>query len=77
MLLCDHSKAVCASLLEKKDGGHRVDIMVDNACFVLVTDLCLADYLVTSGIASSVVFHLKSHPTFVSDAMSKDVLVSS
>jgi len=47
---------------------------VDNAGFELVTDLCLADFLVTSGIASSVVFHLKSHPTFVSDAMSKDVM---
>ena len=65
-LLAEASKALEA-------GGRRVDIVVDNAGFELVTDLCLADFLVSSGVASEVVFQLKAHPTFVSDAMAKDL----
>lgn len=53
--------------------GSRYDIIVDNAGFELYCDLCLADFLVSSGLARIVLLHLKSHPTFVSDAMAKDV----
>lgn len=62
----------CETLRRK--GGGNVDIIVDNAGFELITDLALAQYLVDSGIASCVTFQLKSHPTFVSDAMEKDLL---
>eukprot|EP00550_Attheya_septentrionalis_P013413 CAMPEP_0198306982 /NCGR_PEP_ID=MMETSP1449-20131203/58688_1 /TAXON_ID=420275 /ORGANISM="Attheya septentrionalis, Strain CCMP2084" /LENGTH=507 /DNA_ID=CAMNT_0044009543 /DNA_START=22 /DNA_END=1545 /DNA_ORIENTATION=+ len=61
----------CQTLKEK--GGGHVDIIVDNAGFELITDLALADYLIQSGIAKCVTFQLKSHPTFVSDAMEKDL----
>lgn len=37
-------------------------------------DLALADYLIASGVAAKVTFQLKSHPTFVSDALEKDLL---
>lgn len=50
-----------------------MDIIVDNAGFELITDLALADYLIQSGTAKCVTFQLKSHPTFVSDAMEKDL----
>eukprot|EP00560_Eucampia_antarctica_P007941 CAMPEP_0197823844 /NCGR_PEP_ID=MMETSP1437-20131217/1155_1 /TAXON_ID=49252 ORGANISM="Eucampia antarctica, Strain CCMP1452" /NCGR_SAMPLE_ID=MMETSP1437 /ASSEMBLY_ACC=CAM_ASM_001096 /LENGTH=509 /DNA_ID=CAMNT_0043423209 /DNA_START=56 /DNA_END=1585 /DNA_ORIENTATION=- len=62
----------CLSLLNK--GGGRIDIIIDNAGFELVTDLALADYLIASGIAKVVNFQLKKHPTFVSDAMETDLL---
>ncbi|XWK89115.1 MAG: damage-control phosphatase ARMT1 family protein [Phormidium sp.] len=52
----------------------RVDFIVDNAGFELIGDLCLADYLLASHAAAVVHLHLKAHPIFVSDAMSKDVL---
>jgi Damage-control phosphatase ARMT1-like domain len=52
----------------------HVDIIVDNAGFELVTDLSLAQYLIESGIACTVTFQMKSHPTFVSDALEKDLL---
>jgi hypothetical protein len=39
----------------------------------LAGDLVLADYLLICEIAEEVRFHLKTHPTFVSDAMGKDV----
>lgn len=55
-------------------GGGNIDIIVDNAGFELITDLSLAQYLVESGIAKCVTFQLKSHPTFVSDALENDLL---
>lgn len=51
----------------------RIDIIVDNAGFELFCDLCLADFIIFSGLASCVFLQLKAHPTFVSDAMAKDV----
>lgn len=42
--------------------------------FELFCDLCLADCLATGGAAERVVIQLKGHPTFVSDAMAKDLL---
>ena len=42
--------------------------------FELFCDLCLADCLATGGTVSRVVIQLKGHPTFVSDAMAKDML---
>lgn len=67
----DRLTALCERL--RADGGGQVDVVVDNAGFELVTDLALADHLVASGVAKVVVFRLKSHPTFVSDAMEKDL----
>lgn len=51
----------------------RIDFILDNTGFELVSDLCLADYLLTSQIAREICFHAKSAPIFVSDAMNKDV----
>jgi hypothetical protein len=57
----------------KERGGGNIDIIVDNAGFELIMDLALADYLISSGVAKCVTFQLKAHPTFVSDAMEKDL----
>jgi Damage-control phosphatase ARMT1-like domain len=59
-----------------RQGGAKVDIVVDNAGFELVTDLALATFLIESGIAQQVTFQLKAHPTFVSDALTKDLLAT-
>ena len=64
--------AKVTELLASKD--KRIDFVIDNAGFELVCDLCLVDFLLGSGVASQVKLHLKPHPTFVSDAMIKDVL---
>lgn len=53
--------------------GARIDAIVDNAGFELVSDLCLLDFLLATHKAEIVYLHLKAHPTFVSDAMSKDI----
>lgn len=75
-LLADAFPAVAQHLgtaAGDKDQGKRVDIVVDNAGFELITDLILADCLIRTGLAAKVVLHTKGHPTFVSDAMDKDV----
>jgi len=51
----------------------RIDFLVDNAGFELITDLFLVNFLLASNAAEIIYLHLKSHPTFVSDAMVKDV----
>mmetsp|Transcript_14082 Transcript_14082/g.44810 ORF Transcript_14082/g.44810 Transcript_14082/m.44810 type:complete len:248 (+) Transcript_14082:858-1601(+) len=74
-LLWDDSDKVWANLAAARGaGGKRCDIIVDNAGFELFADLCLADYLVAAGCAKPLVLQLKAHPTFVSDAMDKDVM---
>ena len=71
-LLIDDTAAVIARLRNAVT-PRRIDFLCDNAGFELVCDLALADFLLTSGTAQTVVFHLKAHPTFVSDALAADV----
>ena len=73
MLLADHSDKVWAAC-EAAYPSERMDIVADNAGFELICDLCLADFLVSSGMTKKVVIHLKAYPVFVSDAMEKDAL---
>jgi uncharacterized protein with ATP-grasp and redox domains len=72
-LLVDDSQAA-VDWLSSLEGQVRVDMIVDNAGPELLYDLALADFLLTTKSAGSVHYHLKSHPTFVSDAMVKDVV---
>lgn len=53
--------------------GVRIDFILDNAGFELFCDLYLVDFLLVTQTAEKIYLHLKAHPTFVSDAMSKDV----
>lgn len=59
-------------LITSTSGG-RIDFVIDNAGFELLCDLCLVDFLLGSGLSQQIKLHLKPHPTFVSDAMIKDV----
>jgi len=72
-ILVDDSQNVSKFLSDKQRKHGRVDFIMDNAGLELVNDLALADYLLETGLTESVRLHLKSHPTFVSDAMVKDV----
>lgn len=73
-ILVDDSFAVTKLLA--KSANNRIDVIVDNAGFELICDLCLVDFLLGSGFANQVFLHLKPHPTFVSDAMIKDVYIT-
>lgn len=72
-ILANDAQAVADHLASREVQPARVDFIVDNAGFELVCDLCLADFLLSSQLAGRVDLHLKAHPTFVSDAMIKDV----
>jgi hypothetical protein len=72
-LLVDDTSRVAAYLAQQDPEDVRVDVILDNAGFELISDLLLADFLLSSRRAASMQFHLKAHPTFVSDAMIKDV----
>ena len=50
-----------------------VSIVMDNCGFELFTDLCLADFLVTSGAAARVRLRIKDQPWFVSDTTAADL----
>ena len=51
----------------------RINFIIDNTGLELVNDLILADYLLSTQLASSIRFNLKVHPTYVSDALIWDV----
>jgi uncharacterized protein with ATP-grasp and redox domains len=72
-IIIDDSRAVAEYLSNLEPNTACIDLLLDNAGFELVTDLCLTDYLVSSGLAHSVVLHPKSYPVYVSDAVMKDV----
>ena len=70
-ILANNSKPAWR-ILEVKTGGSMVDIVMDNSGFELFTDLCLADFLITSGLASVVRMRIKNGPWFVSDTTPHD-----
>ncbi|XP_071776682.1 damage-control phosphatase ARMT1 [Centroberyx gerrardi] len=79
LILVDDSNMVWSTLISAQRPGQsgkttpgRVDIVLDNAGFELVSDLVLADFLVSSGLAREVHFHGKSIPWFVSDVTASD-----
>lgn len=75
-LLVDHARLAGDYLVSHIGCGVRVDVILDNVGLELAMDLIIADYLLRHGFASCVVFHLKPHPTYVSDATQEDVLTT-
>lgn len=74
-ILVDNTDAVFTCLQNVKvTKGHQacVDIILDNAGFELMTDLCFAEFLVSFGLASKICFHVKAIPWFVSDVTPYD-----
>ena len=71
-LLADDSGDIIR-LITDGTGVERIDILLDNAGYELVSDLGLADTLLTHGLASRVVLHVKAHPVFVSDVIETDI----
>lgn len=78
-ILVDDSDVIWSTLTSDGSQGPadnpaacRLDIILDNASFELITDLVFADFLVCTGIVREVRFHGKSFPWFVSDVTAND-----
>lgn len=76
-ILADHTTALWGLLQilrkPKVDGKtRRIDFVIDNAGFEIFTDICLAEWLLSAGLADVIYFHCKQLPWFVSDALIKD-----
>ncbi|XP_040094627.1 damage-control phosphatase ARMT1 [Oryx dammah] len=56
----------------EKESVTRVDIVLDNSGFELITDLVLADFLLSSKLATKIHFYGKTIPWFVSDTTIHD-----
>ncbi|KAK3703638.1 Hairy/enhancer-of-split with YRPW motif protein 2 [Vermiconidia calcicola] len=69
----DASEAVWSYLAKPTRANRRIDIVLDNAGFELLTDLVYGAYLLESGQADYVVFSVKDFPWFVSDATHSDI----
>jgi uncharacterized protein with ATP-grasp and redox domains len=72
-LLVDDSDQVFDYLTVVTHQPNRIDFILDNYGPELVQDIGLADYLLTTNMVSTVRFHAKPTPHYVSDAMIKDV----
>jgi len=73
-ILANHASRLWQVIAQPKANGkpRRIDFVLDNSGFEIFTDICFADWLVSSRFADVVCFHCKSLPWFVSDAMIKD-----
>jgi hypothetical protein len=72
-LVVNQLSDMVSAILNSGAGLKRIDFLIDNAGYELVCDLAFADYLINRKLAGQVHFHLKAHPTFVSDALIQDV----
>jgi uncharacterized protein with ATP-grasp and redox domains len=72
-LLVDDADILFDKIAAHSHKLNRVDFILDNFGPELVNDIGVADYLLSTNLTSSVRFHAKPHPHFVSDAMIKDI----
>lgn len=71
-ILADNRRAAAEWIVDHAPLG-RIDVVLDNAGFELVSDLALIAVLLETNAAASMHLHVKAHPTFVSDAVVMDV----
>jgi len=72
-VVVNHSIKLVEYLYSLDTGKARIDLLLDNAGFELIADLCFTDFLLSTDFTETVFLHPKTYPVFVSDALIKDV----
>ncbi|MBN1535370.1 MAG: protein-glutamate O-methyltransferase family protein [Anaerolineales bacterium] len=72
-IILNHTKAVYAFLSRKPA---KIAYIMDNAGKELFFDFAFMDFLLLSGMATSITCYVKNQPYYVSDLMSEDFLMS-
>lgn len=73
-LVADASEEVAVYLYKSR--SDRLEIICDNAGTELLLDLALVDFLLRYDRVGCITMHVKSYPTFVSDATPADVITA-
>ncbi|MCJ7626205.1 MAG: damage-control phosphatase ARMT1 family protein [Anaerolineaceae bacterium] len=73
-IIIDESDELLLYINSNRGNIRRMDIILDNVGIELVSDLNLANYLLTEEIVDRIYMHVKRYPLFVSDAMGNDVM---
>lgn len=71
-ILANHSDSLWQLLVALPEDQRDIVLVLDNAGFELVSDLCFLTFLTESGLATSVSIHTKTRPWFVSDTTYRD-----
>ncbi|XP_053448398.1 damage-control phosphatase ARMT1 isoform X7 [Nycticebus coucang] len=68
----EHLWSLLSNYKKREKTSIRVDIVLDNSGFELVTDFILAEFLLSSKLATEIHFYGKTIPWFVSDTTVRD-----
>lgn len=72
-LLADDSEQIWSAIADRDASGRTVDIIFDNSGYEVFSDLCLADFLITTKLADKIRLYVKTIPWFISDVTTPDL----
>ncbi|KAF2347241.1 protein of unknown function DUF89 [Trinorchestia longiramus] len=71
--LINESPRICELLRATPEAGRSVALVLDNAGYELLTDVCLTLLLLRAGVVRMVCSYVKTRPWFVSDTTAADI----
>ncbi|XP_060519947.1 damage-control phosphatase ARMT1-like isoform X2 [Cylas formicarius] len=71
-VLVNDSDKIWEAISDKNATSDIVDIVLDNSGYEVFTDLCLADYLISTKLAGKIRIYVKTIPWFISDVTMSD-----
>nr|CAH7737870.1 unnamed protein product [Callosobruchus chinensis] len=72
-ILSNHCAAIWEAVCDTKAPSRTITIVFDNAGYEVFTDLCIADYIISTKMADNIMLYVKTIPWFISDVMIHDL----